>query len=196
MPSIYVALLRGINVGGKNSVPMPSLKANFENLGLRDVRTYINSGNVLFCRDGADPATLERRIDGMLEREYGLAAKTVVRADAEMRRLVSAIDRFWTPDARWKCNVIFLRRHLRAKNLLAGASLEADIEHAMAFPGTLLWSARIDALSRTAMMKFGRSPAYKDATVRSVTTTRTIAEIMRQMKSERAGRPKRDAAIG
>jgi hypothetical protein len=46
------------------------------------------------------------------------------------------------------------------------------------------------------MMKFGRSPAYQDATVRSVTTTRTIAEIMRQMKSERGGLAKRDAAVG
>lgn len=185
MPSIHVALLRGINVGGTNIVSMTALKRNFEKLGLFEVQTYLNSGNVLFRDDVGDAAALERKVDGMLSREYGLNGKTVVRSDADIRRLVSAIDRFWTPDPRWKCNVIFLRRHLDAKNLLGGARLKAGIEHAMAWPGTLVWSARIDALSRTAMMKFGRSPAYQDATVRSVMTTRTIAEMMRQMKSER-----------
>ena len=45
---VYVAFLRGINVGGKNIVSMASLKANFERIGLQDVSTYINSGNVLF----------------------------------------------------------------------------------------------------------------------------------------------------
>ena len=44
----YVALLRGINVGGKNPIPMPALKACFEDDGFEDVRTYIQSGNVVF----------------------------------------------------------------------------------------------------------------------------------------------------
>jgi uncharacterized protein (DUF1697 family) len=46
--NVYVALLRGINVGGNNMVPMKALKASFEKLGFRDVATYINSGNVVF----------------------------------------------------------------------------------------------------------------------------------------------------
>lgn len=187
MSSISVALLRGINVGGNNLVSMASLQHSFEQLGLGAVRTYLNTGNVLFRHDG-NAAALEREIDDMLSREYGVGSKTVVRRDVDIRRLVSAIDRFWTPDPRWKCNVIFLRRHLDAKNLLAGVSLKPGIEHAMAWPGTLVWSARIDALSRTAMMRFGRSPAYQDATVRSVATTRTIAAMMRQLKGGRAAR--------
>lgn len=185
--STFVALLRGINVGGKNNVSMSSLKRSFEKLGLQDVRTYINSGNVLFHAAGPDPAALEQRIDGMLAREYGLNAKTVVRSAADMLRVAKTIERTWTADPDWKCNVIFLRRHLDAKRLLAGTTLKTDIERAVACPGTLVWSARIDALSRTAMMKFGRSQAYQDATVRSVTTTRTIAEMMGRMKTERPG---------
>ena len=46
--SIFVALLRGVNVGGKNMINMSSLKTSFEQLGFKDVSTYINSGNILF----------------------------------------------------------------------------------------------------------------------------------------------------
>ena len=48
MTKVYLALLRGINVGGKNKVPMAELKACFEELGCKNVRTYIASGNVMF----------------------------------------------------------------------------------------------------------------------------------------------------
>ena len=50
----YVALLRGINVGGNNRVPMPELRACFEAAGYENVKTYINSGNVIFDSDEAD----------------------------------------------------------------------------------------------------------------------------------------------
>jgi uncharacterized protein (DUF1697 family) len=48
----YVALLRGINVGGKNLIPMPALRACFEREGFADLATYIQSGNVLFASGG------------------------------------------------------------------------------------------------------------------------------------------------
>ena len=65
-----VALLRGINVGGKNLIKMPALKASFERLGLREVSTYIQSGNVLFTAPRIGP-TLAARISAALADEYG-----------------------------------------------------------------------------------------------------------------------------
>jgi uncharacterized protein (DUF1697 family) len=180
---VYVALLRGINVGGQNIVPMTSLKESFERMGCRDVRTYINSGNVLFRAAGGNAAALESRIDRMLSRDYGVDGRTVVRSAAEMARLDKRIAATWTSDPQWKYNVIFLRRHLDAKRVLAAMTLKDGIEHAVACPGTLLWSARIAALGRTAMMKFGRLPVYQDVTVRNVTTTRKIAQLMEEMRS-------------
>jgi len=175
----YVALLRGVNVGGRNIVAMSSLKRTFEDLGLRDVRTFINSGNVLFSAASRRAAALERRIDRRLAREHRLSARTVVRSETEMARLVATIVRTLKPDAQWKDNVIFLRRHLDPKRVLAHFVLKPDIERAVACPGTLLWSARRSALGRTAMMKFGRSRFYQDSTVRSVATTRKILQLMR-----------------
>ena len=89
---VWVALLRGINVGGKNMVSMKSLKEQFERLRFDEVSTYINSGNVLFRSRQTDARALERKIDRMLARESGLRGKTVVRSSAEMSRLLFAVD--------------------------------------------------------------------------------------------------------
>jgi uncharacterized protein (DUF1697 family) len=174
----YVALLRGINVGGQNLVSMKALKESFERLRLREVRTYINSGNVVFRAPHGDAAALERAIDRMLSRHHAMAGKTVVRSETEMAELVRRIDRVWTPSPQWKCNVIFLRRHLDPATVLEAFSLVPGIERAVACPGTPVWSAKVSALGRTAMMKFGRSALYQDVTVRSVTTTRKILQLM------------------
>jgi uncharacterized protein (DUF1697 family) len=66
----YVALLRGINVGGKNLIKMPALKAAFEADGFEYVTTYIQSGNVLFSSSGDRSAELTRRIEKMLAEAF------------------------------------------------------------------------------------------------------------------------------
>ena len=86
--SRYVALLRGINVGGKNLIKMPALKACFEANGFEDVATYIQSGNVLFSSTGAKAADLTERIEEMLAETFGYEATVVVRSRTQMRAVV------------------------------------------------------------------------------------------------------------
>lgn len=59
----YIAFLRGINVGGKNKIPMACLKAGFEEMGLAEVKTCLNSGNVIFSRDGHDEENFSGRLE-------------------------------------------------------------------------------------------------------------------------------------
>jgi hypothetical protein len=66
MTTMYLALLRGINVGGKNKVPMAELKACFEELGCENVRTYIASGNVIFESGKSSAELAEARMTGGL----------------------------------------------------------------------------------------------------------------------------------
>ena len=78
----HVALLRGINVGGRNRVPMAELRALCERLGWSGVQTYIQSGNVVFRAAGA-PAELEARLEGALRDRLGVDVPVIVRAAAE-----------------------------------------------------------------------------------------------------------------
>jgi uncharacterized protein (DUF1697 family) len=97
----YVALLRGVNVGGRAKVDMRLLKEQFERLGCEDVRTYINSGNVLF-RDRRRQSTLTRVL------EEALGRRVAVRSLAEIQELCSRIPAEWANDKVQKTDVAFL----------------------------------------------------------------------------------------
>lgn len=76
----FVALLRGINLGAKNKVDMKSLKALFEEMGFENVRTYIQTGNVIFNNATYDV----RQIESTLREKYGFAIPVVVRSKEEL----------------------------------------------------------------------------------------------------------------
>ncbi len=85
----YIGLLRGINVGGNNILPMKGLVALLETLGFRDVRTYIQSGNVIF-RHGEDKASiLSKMISAGIKKEYGFEPQVLVRKVADIERAMA-----------------------------------------------------------------------------------------------------------
>jgi len=181
---VHVALLRGINVGGHNRVAMKPLKENFERLGFQQVRTYINSGNVVFRTAEANPLALEERIDRMLDQNYRLPSRTVVRTKSDLERVVKALDQEGEVDPDWRCNVIFLRSTIDPKRTLKTIALVPEIERVICCPGTWLWFARAADINRSAMMKLGRTPLYHDITVRNVNTTRAVLRLMRETEAK------------
>lgn len=82
----WVALLRGINLGARNKVPMPELRGVLEDAGLGDVRTYIQSGNVLFIKQAKDRAALARQIEREVKKAFGVDAPVVLRTSAQLRK--------------------------------------------------------------------------------------------------------------
>jgi Uncharacterized protein conserved in bacteria len=85
---VYVAFLRAVNVGGKNKIRMADLRDTFEKLGLARVRTYIQSGNVLFESD-EDEDALRLRIEEAIERVFGLSIRVVLRTSAELNDMIA-----------------------------------------------------------------------------------------------------------
>ncbi|HYU76747.1 MAG TPA: DUF1697 domain-containing protein [Ktedonobacteraceae bacterium] len=85
----FVALFRGINVGGQRAVRMDELKGLHEALGLKDVVTYIQSGNVVFTSDDADPTRLLQQIEDGFAQRFGFHAKVIVRTAAELKDIIA-----------------------------------------------------------------------------------------------------------
>ncbi|MDF2484908.1 MAG: hypothetical protein K0R46_1076 [Herbinix sp.] len=83
----YIALLRGINVGGKNIIKMALLKQVFETIGLLEVNTYIQSGNVLFKSEEAEDL-LQKRIEQEIEKAFGFAVNVVLRTSSELEHII------------------------------------------------------------------------------------------------------------
>jgi uncharacterized protein (DUF1697 family) len=86
--STYVALLRGINLSGHKIVKMDQLRKAFEELGFEDVKTYIQSGNVVFKAPGQAPANLAKRIEEKVLRQFGFPVPVVVKTADEIAEVV------------------------------------------------------------------------------------------------------------
>jgi uncharacterized protein (DUF1697 family) len=178
--NVFVALLRGVNVGGNNMISMSALKKSFEALGFNDVVTYINSGNIIFKSKEADARKLEGKIEKMLLKEYQLDSRVVLRSLSEMKKIVESLPENWTTDRDWRYNVIFLRHTIDSKDILRELELKKDIEEVVYCPGALFWSAQTSELTRTNMLKLSSRKMYLDMTIRNQNTTRKLYELMKK----------------
>jgi uncharacterized protein (DUF1697 family) len=111
----YLALLRGINVGGANKVPMKELRRTFEDLGLENVRTYLQSGNVIFESRSSTPKRLADEIEDALAQAFGLKISVLLRTRPELKRIASG-NPFLTEDAKpTSLHVMFLAARASSK---------------------------------------------------------------------------------
>lgn len=134
MTEFQVSLLRGINVGGHNRISMARLREIYEQLGCREVSTYVQSGNVIFASMD-DPAVISARAEAVLEAEMGSSIHVLSRAHTDLGRIV-AEDPY--PDAEpTQHHVVFLSAPARPKGLASLATSAADGEALVAGNGEI-----------------------------------------------------------
>jgi uncharacterized protein (DUF1697 family) len=179
--NVFVALLRGVNVGGKNNLSMNALKMNLLRAGFENVTTYINSGNVLFTSQQTDVRKLETKIERLLSTEHKLDCKVVVRSLAEMKKLVESLPASWKADEGWAHNVVFLRHSIDSKAVLKELAPKPEIEKVLYRSGAVLWSARRSDIKQSSMNKLSSRKIFQDMTVRNPNTTRKLYELMKEM---------------
>lgn len=179
--SVFVALLRGVNVGGNNMISMSSLKESFEAVGFQNVVTYINSGNIVFKSKEDDARKLEKKIEQMMSRDYELDSKVVIRSLAEMEKLVKSLPSSWDGDSSRRYNVIFLRHTIDSEKILDELPANTDIEEIVYRPGTLLWSAQVSEINHTNLAKLSSRKISRDMTVRNLNTTKKLRDLMKKV---------------
>jgi uncharacterized protein (DUF1697 family) len=179
VPVRYVALLRGINVGGKALIRMAELKACVEGLGMERVSTYIASGNVLFEAGRRSAAALESELEQAIEGAFGLPVKVIVLDRAAYGRIVAAIPKEWVGDADRRANVAFVRRGTDAREVVRALQPDPAVETVKAIDGAILWATRRDSLNRSVMRKLIGGAAYRELTVRNLNTTLKLYELLR-----------------
>jgi uncharacterized protein (DUF1697 family) len=87
--AVIISMLRGVNVGGHNQIKMDALRALYEKLGLRDVQTYVQSGNVVFRSKERSLSALGKRIEDAIEKSSGFRPLVVLRTPAELRDVIA-----------------------------------------------------------------------------------------------------------
>jgi uncharacterized protein (DUF1697 family) len=86
---IYIAMLRGINVSGQKIIKMEKLRASFETLGFTRVRTYVQSGNVIFQASKTSSDMLSKSIEGKILSDFGFSVPLVLRSSDEMNKIAN-----------------------------------------------------------------------------------------------------------
>jgi uncharacterized protein (DUF1697 family) len=87
--TVVISMLRGVNLAGHHRIKMEDLRALYESLGLRDARTFIQSGNVIFRTEGRDLAPLTKRIENAIERSFGFRSAVIVRTASDLRDVIA-----------------------------------------------------------------------------------------------------------
>lgn len=180
MHTRYVALLRGINVGGGNIIRMADLKACLEAAGLREVSTYIQSGNALFTAAAADPARLRAKIERALSAAFRpYEARIVLRTHAALRATVrGAPAGFGAAPDQFRYDVAYVREPLEAAEALRHVPLREGVDTAAAGPGALYFTKRIAKAGQSRLPRLVSSPIYADVTIRNWNTTRKLLALL------------------
>ena len=157
----YVALLRGINVGGNNLIKMAALKACFEAQGFRDVATYLQSGNVVFTAGAEGAASLTERVEAALCATFKYPASVVLRSRKQIQDVVARAPRgFGTQPARYRYDVIFLKAPLSASAAIKDFPIKPGVDEAHAGTGVLYVSRLISKASQSRISKIVTLPIY------------------------------------
>jgi len=173
----YVALLRGINVGGKAKIEMSRLKSLFESKGCESVISYINSGNVIFS-DERSAKKLIPLIEQSIAQEFGLNIRIVLRDLANIKKLCDEIPSAWTNDTQQKTDVLFLWNEIDNEDILKKIIINPELENVRYISGALIWNIGRQNVTKGNGVKLVKTDLYKHMTVRNINTVRKLYKLM------------------
>jgi uncharacterized protein (DUF1697 family) len=170
---VYIALLRAVNVGGTSSLPMAELKAICEGLGFADVKTYIQSGNVLF-RSGEAEKMVEEKLDEALGKKMGKQPGVIVRSLNELDSIVADAP---FPQAKPNFLLVYFLPETAPSDAL-GKMVAPDGEEAK-LSGREIYVHYPNGSGRSKL----KLPALKAGTSRNLNTVRKLAEMAAEMEN-------------
>lgn len=175
---LFLALLRGINVGGNKKVEMPRLKQVFEDLGYAKVSTYINTGNILFESASEDFSAIEPA----LAKAFGFEIRTVIRSAENIKKLCEKIPEEWQNDGKQKTDILFLWKEFDRPSVLDEIRIAPDLDRVKYSEGALIWNIDVKDWGKSGMSKFVGTPLYKNMTARNVNTVRKLNALLQLKK--------------
>ena len=180
---VYVAFLRGINVGGNNKISMTSLKTGFEELGYENVQSYGNSGNIIFTAASNNPDEIAAQLEKTLWANFPTAVRVFIRSVAEMKEVLKEMPADWQTKtgSERKYDVIFLGRPIDRPQIIQELQPKADIDELDYRPGVLFWSVKVRDFSRSNLSKLIGTATYQEMTIRSPGVTRKVCELMSKL---------------
>ena len=176
----YIALLRGINISGKNKISMPELKTVLSEKGFADVKTYLNSGNVIFSDDEPDAVKLSERIRTIILETFHLEIPVFVFFLDKLKCLLSKAPSWWGSDCKdIYDNLIFAIAPHSIETVAEKIGEPSEkIEKVQLYGNTAFWSFERKLYAKANWWKKTATPGIGEmVTIRTANTLRKIAEM-------------------
>lgn len=176
----YIAFLRGVNISGKNRVPMAELKQGFEELHYAEVRTCLNSGNVIFSSDETDTDRLTGRIEEMMKSRFHLDIPVFVISKDSLQDILRHAPGWWGDENREIYdNLIFIMPPAAFKDVYREIGEPKEgMERIEEYRGTVFWSfSRKDYQKTNWWPRTASADISSRLTIRTANTVRKIAGI-------------------
>jgi len=169
-------------VGGRNAVAMTDLREAFEANGYKAVRTYINSGNVLFESDipqNSLEESLEQSLEKVLQRRFGISIAVMLRSHRQLRSVIQkAPDGFGQKPTVYHSDVVFLKGSLSSRTALRSFDPREGVDQAWPGNGVLYFSRLTERLTQSRMGRIASTPEYKQMTIRNWNTTTKLLGLL------------------
>ncbi|MDE2888962.1 MAG: DUF1697 domain-containing protein [Gemmatimonadota bacterium] len=178
----FLALLRGVNAGGKNVVPKDALRGCFEGLGFSSVRTYIQTGNILFRSKDTDVPALTGEIERALSERFSYNARAVVLSRKSYRTAVDAAPEKWGQDDAQMHHALFTLAGADPEDILARLRPpRLESETVTAGPGVIFWTVSRARLTRSTWVKLPASREYQKLTARNQNTVFRLRKLFEEI---------------
>lgn len=176
----YIALLRGINVSGKNKVPMAELKQGFEEINYTNVKTCLNSGNVIFSAEQTDIIEINGKIEKMIKNRFGLDIPVFVILQEELSDILSHAPAWWGDENKEIYdNLIFIMPPATVKDVYGEiGEPEEGLEKIKEYKEVIFWSfSRKDYQKTNWWSKTINSNISSNLTIRTANTVRKLVSL-------------------
>jgi uncharacterized protein (DUF1697 family) len=174
----YVALLRGINVGGHAIVSMKDLKSCFEKLGFQDVATYINSGNIIFKTARQRIPVLVQQIESGIGNHCRMDIRVVVRSKNDIAAICQKLPATWVTDKSMRTEVMFLWDEVDTSAAMSEIVINPKVDRLLRVKGAVIWNVVRKDYGRSKFPKIIGTRLYKNMTARNANTTRKLLQLM------------------
>lgn len=174
----HIALLRGINISGKNKVSMPVLKTAFEEIGFLDVSTYINSGNVVFSSDIEDISELIRKCEAIIAKRFMLDIPVTIVSAKELADTLEHAPAWWGIDKESVNYAIFLIAPITMEEVFAAVGeIKPEYEQIAHYGNVIFWTAPLKTFSKARWSKIASSSVNNNVTIRNANTAKKLLQM-------------------
>ena len=145
----YLALLRGINVGGKNTVSMARLKTALEEVGFRNVLTYINSGNVIFESGEKNIEKVTKYFEDEMLTTFKLGLRVVIITDNHLNQVLKNVPKEWKKENNLRRYIAFVRKPVMAKEVVEVTKPREGVDSVKVGDGVFYLTTKMEGLTKS-----------------------------------------------